>query len=308
MRGILLEVSFQCLFTPLRFIIKDKSLRKVRENKRLSPALSVKRQEKLRFSVIDRALRILIKKPHAVDLIVKKLDADRMLFIDRENVDDVAAYRKMTAALDLIHPFIAGRRQLLLPSVPSDLLSDRDLKCTLLQQRWADHLLRRFHGRSKDDARSSCQHGSQCPHPVTQTLRTGECHLKAGLFDKWKGINRRLRQEESEVFFPAENILLLGHDDDGRPERLHGRRECQRLLRTCDPRQDCRRRSGIHLPRMRQPRRAFFRKLRPHRGIHHKRRKRCRSSHSTHICDHRDLFSHSSPSQPYAVRLTSFSP
>ena len=174
-----------------------------------------------------------------------------MLFIDRENVDDVTAHRKMTAALDLIHPFIAGRRQLLLQSVPSDLLSDRDLKCTLLQLRWADHLLRRFHGRSKDDARSSCQHGSQCPHSVTQTLRTGECHLKAGLFDEWKGINRRLRQEESEIFFPTENILLLGHDDDGRPERLHGRRERQRLLRTCDPRQDRRRRSGIHLPGMR---------------------------------------------------------
>ena len=229
-----------------------------------------------------------------------------MLFIDRENVDDITAHRKMTAALDLIHPFIAGRRQFLLQSVPSDFLSARNLKCTLLQLRWADHLLRRFHGRSKDDARSSCQHGSQCPHSVTQTLRTRECHLKAGLFDEWKGINRRLRQEESEIFFPTENILLLGHDDDGRPERLHGRREHQRLLRTCDPRQDRRRRSGIHLPGMRQPRRALFRKLRPHRGIHHKRRKRCRSN--THICDHRDLFSHSSPSQPYAVRLTSFSP
>ena len=61
---------------------------------------------------VDRALRLRVEGPNAVDLRVPELDADRILRGERVDVDDPAADRVLTHRVDLNHALIAEARQL----------------------------------------------------------------------------------------------------------------------------------------------------------------------------------------------------
>ncbi len=188
----------------------------------------------LRVSIFQRTLRILIKKAQTVHFVTEKFDAKRMSFIDRKYVHNVAAHRKVAAALDLRCSFVAGGNQFSQELIPLDFFSQTNRESAGFQTLRRGDSLRRFYGSRENHRRFPGKQGAQRFHALPQTLRTGEGHIIARIVQHREGIHLHIRHEKREIFFPLKNGLLIRHDDDG---FLIGQKRCrcrQCLLRAGD--------------------------------------------------------------------------
>ncbi len=234
MLRIFFEEFFQIVFAPLRFIVDEKAAGEIVCQNGIWLRRHGDGENGLHFSIFQRTLRVLIKKAQAVHFVTEKFDAKRMLFIDRKYVHNVAAHRKVAAALHLRRPFIAGGNQMPQKAIPLDFLAQTDGKSASLQCLRRRDSLRRFYGSRENHRRFPGKQGAQRFHALPQTLRTGEGHIIARIVQHREGIHFHIRHEKREIFFPLKNGLLVRHDDDGFLIGQESRRCRQCLLRAGD--------------------------------------------------------------------------
>ena len=138
------KIFFQFFFAALRFVENNKAFPRIGNEAVLFNRIRMEREHKKCLCRRDRSLGIFIKLSYAVDFIVEKFHSIGMRFIDRKDINDIPAHRKMAAPFHLIDPFISAFCQLCQKGFPFQHISQTDRQFFCQQFLRSRKQLRRF--------------------------------------------------------------------------------------------------------------------------------------------------------------------
>ena len=185
---------------------------------------------------MQRALRERRERAHLLDLVAEELDADRLAAGRREDVDQAAAHRELSAVVDALDALVPRERERLRQALDARLRADHDADRLRPLVARRDPLGERRRGRPHETARG--EHVERARTLADEVRRRGEARLPA---------DAAARQERDPLGaeVPARRlgevarVGVLGRQrDEPAAELLVERRHDERQRRVRDARAD----------------------------------------------------------------------
>ena len=167
-----------------------------------------------------------VEKAQAVYVVAEKLDAQRVLLVDRIYINNIAANGKMTAPLDEIDSLVPAVYETLQEHVPFVLRAGLYIDCAVVNALRRQYILKSFLRRRQYDAGPAFAQKTENAHLLRRPLDALRRRRKDGFVDKRKIKNRHVGQPELQIGLPGRGLFFSRHDEQRRPLYV-----CQRVSR-----------------------------------------------------------------------------